>query len=821
MLKIKSKARSISTQIDRSYELYAEALHLLELAESLHHDHAESLKHMRKCVLVVLSGLDGLAAVGFHSGVVRAIVGGAHGQTELVRSRTRNHTTTDDGVTLGGEETPLGLIDPEDPILNRITGTTPSMGTTSSQLLISSSITQKGSLANFIAGAVEGFSEAIGGGVGANGSIILPFPNLIPDRTFVSKRGVGARGSRSPPPSRKMGATPSTPTCPEDQADPVPENPFFLFCQFHVLLGRMAFGNNEFEMALLFFWEGLVVFPAGVEARWRLAKGLRVLADRGVDLGEVGRELGVAVEVGGRLEDSITAVEEGRRRAEVGFENTEESEDDEDEEGEGDAENDDEEELEATEDMIATETFQRELEHARLATDLYILHLCQESRSRDALEFLKGKGYLYRLSNHVLRYALPSPSVKESSGPRRIDVPFVRGVDRALPTCALHHMRKAFGVSSRFWSEHRYGMGVPYFSYVHKLKKIRDVDEKENDVHDQEQDDDDDDGEPISALDQVIGLLHAQAVRMFPEARNARYAEWWAHCRPHCDGHQLHFDSDDEGRERMGDGRPHHPIVSSVLYLTDGGVDIDGMEDDDEDASGVLGGPTLVTNQRIGDGLADRGWLVFPKVNRYTVFDGSVLHGVVPGRGVWPNHLDRRVTFMVAFWDDINVKSVPGEIPGSSRPYPYSRLSKFTWPRVHDTRLDLPESMEDESLFRRSRPVAPIPLESVWTAIADEDDVGDGEEGDDEGDEEEGDGEAEFGEEVEDVELKMDNIGDEDEVMAEWLEDEEGGNDTSKADDEDDEEEEDTTEVQDGDMAEIGYSTGTDVPPYDKCFQGF
>ncbi len=42
-----------------------------------------------------------------------------------------------------------------------------------------------------------------------------------------------------------------------------------------------------------------------------------------------------------------------------------------------------------------------------------------------------------------------------------------------------------------------------------------------------------------------------------------RYAEWWAHCRRHPAGHQLHFDSDDEGT-----GGVRNPIISTVIYLT-------------------------------------------------------------------------------------------------------------------------------------------------------------------------------------------------------------------------------------------------------------
>jgi len=98
-----------------------------------------------------------------------------------------------------------------------------------------------------------------------------------------------------------------------------------------------------------------------------------------------------------------------------------------------------------------------------------------------------------------------------------------------------------------------------------------------------------------------------------PHLPLCRYAEWWCHCRPHHSGHQLHFDSDAEGQ-----GGVRNPIVSTVCYL-----------------SGGIGGPTLVTDQHFSDtAVAAHGWLVHPAVNRLCMFDGSVLHGVLPGRWV-------------------------------------------------------------------------------------------------------------------------------------------------------------------------------------------
>ncbi|CAM9470916.1 unnamed protein product, partial [Ectocarpus sp. 8 AP-2014] len=219
----------------------------------------------------------------------------------------------------------------------------------------------------------------------------------------------------------------------------------------------------------------------------------------------------------------------------------------------------------------------------------------------------------------------------------------------------LLRVQEAFGSRSRFWSEHGYNSetGTPgYFSYIHRLG-----------------------GAPTTSIEQVINRVRLLAERSFPEVKEAKFVEWWAHRRPHSSGHQMHFDSDNEGL-----GGVRNPIVSVVVYVT-----------------GDVGGPTLVTTQRLtSKRLADRGWIVHPRVNRVCMFDGGVLHGVIPGRGVpvteTPPHPtprpeedgqgvgceeakeDRagmRVTWMVAFWRDIQARPPPSQQsppPTATRP---------------------------------------------------------------------------------------------------------------------------------------------------------
>ncbi|CAM9724621.1 unnamed protein product, partial [Phaeothamnion confervicola] len=295
--------------------------------------------------------------------------------------------------------------------------------------------------------------------------------------------------------------------------------------------------------------------------------------------------------------------------------------------------------------------------------------LCQTGRDAEARQILLPLGFRYRLAREVLCYdKINEPAgganCSSSSGgcggsgsksggsnnggsggsKRRSgnddDRRYVRAVDDALPPELLHGMRIGLCADAPFWAAHGYidpFNPPPYFSYA--LRLARDAGKRK----------------PTKGGRVVLRLLKL-AQEFFPAAARANYAEWWAHCRPHSSGHQMHFDSDNEGV-----GIVRNPICSCVLFV-DGGC----------------GGPTLVTDQTMAGPLARSGWLVHPKTNRVVVFDGSVLHGVVPGRGLSTDAQDsdrggerRRVTFMCAFWEDLRLRPRrPGAPPGASMPLP-------------------------------------------------------------------------------------------------------------------------------------------------------
>jgi len=216
--------------------------------------------------------------------------------------------------------------------------------------------------------------------------------------------------------------------------------------------------------------------------------------------------------------------------------------------------------------------------------------------------------------------------------------------DHVLPPNLLAVLSKCFFPAAPFWAAHDYSDGSqkppsPYFSYVVPLTKT-DGTRCQND----------------SALVAIIRHIQKVTANAFPDVVNATAAEWWCHSRPHSSGHQLHFDSDDEGR-----GGVRNPIISTVTYLAPAGI----------------GGETLVTAQATSaTSLARTGHLCAGRRNRVLAFRGDLLHGVVPGAGCGSNHKKgRRVTFMVAFWKRLTIQDKPGA--GSARPF--SRVEGEPW----------------------------------------------------------------------------------------------------------------------------------------------
>jgi hypothetical protein len=270
---------------------------------------------------------------------------------------------------------------------------------------------------------------------------------------------------------------------------------------------------------------------------------------------------------------------------------------------------------------VSEDSLLQEFEYTRKCKEKLAMLYCQSGSVRKAAKLLKDLGCNHRLSGHVLDYQ-PAKSLSVDTGSSA----YVRYFDDVLDLKSLKVMQSFFASKSNFWEYHNYNEygNTGYFSYLYNFQH-----------------------QPRNFIESVIQHIFSIVKREHPEkSKKIRMAEWWAHCRPHHMGHQFHFDSENEGQ-----GELRHPLLSSVLYL-----------------DAACGGPTIVTNQSLGGQLADKGWSVYPKTNRLALFDAQYLHGVVPGKGLIENPANRRITFMIGFWDSITVRTEAGF--GASRMCP-------------------------------------------------------------------------------------------------------------------------------------------------------
>ncbi|CAE8638543.1 unnamed protein product, partial [Polarella glacialis] len=250
---------------------------------------------------------------------------------------------------------------------------------------------------------------------------------------------------------------------------------------------------------------------------------------------------------------------------------------------------------------------------------------------------------------------------------------------------------------------------------------------------------------PISRVDEHPGqgplsASGAKQVIIIPgifgsSKRRVASVEWWAHLRPAgvASGHQMHFDLDEASLGSLPDGAaPSSPLVSCVLYLTGPTVDISGKADD-------AMASTLVTDQALGTSKgARKGWLCSPRLNRLLLFDGSLLHGVIPGlpKGQTPKRprpsqtssevpVQERVTLMFGLWGDSPGPTcstgLPDGVLGPNMPVPRATASAGPrWPKllslVGDSRLKPTRKQTAErgvAAAGLSGPITP-----VWVQIA-------------------------------------------------------------------------------------------------------
>jgi hypothetical protein len=229
---------------------------------------------------------------------------------------------------------------------------------------------------------------------------------------------------------------------------------------------------------------------------------------------------------------------------------------------------------------------------------LYELALlyCQTKQEVLADTCLSELGIKYKLSCDIFAPIFSAVNAVHNS---RLAIAY----DNVLPPDLFQPLQRAFSPESIFWAAHNYPT-PQFFSYNIPLGDAR-----------------------KSLLSQLVDYLLPIIDKAFPKKsvlEKCKSVEWWAHMRLNSEAHQLHFDLDEinlmKQRKKSKEKKESfqtsslHPLVSAVLYLNPGSTF-----------------PTVVTNQVLErESMATEALICRPVINRILLFDGSLLHGVVP-----------------------------------------------------------------------------------------------------------------------------------------------------------------------------------------------
>ena len=359
----------------------------------------------------------------------------------------------------------------------------------------------------------------------------------------------------------------------------------------------------------------------------------------------------------------------------------------------------------------------------------------------EADELLWKLGYRMRLSRKAFGYPSCCCVHKNTSS----DLP-LKLIDDTIPPQLFDALQFAFRSGSKYWSEFYSKINTgnvssllkdaetkrpsrnQFVSHNIQLPTTPDSSGKSHSIPHSLQ-------HANSLFEQIAIIIQHKLIHRFPILSRAKSVEVWCHQRPPDGSHQLHYDMDEI---RLGERKKSHPIdessdITNSLQpeskrpkIYKGLIQVN-EESNREGAfcpmvSCVLtisvpnspeaciicnetskGSPTLVCNQSILNQSKKRpnstsnrdgiGWLCYPKPNRLLAFDGSLLHGVVPGipePDCCPhssnddnintsNDIDhdviikdiqsKRVTLMLGFWDDTVCTQSTSKI-GPNMPFP-------------------------------------------------------------------------------------------------------------------------------------------------------
>ena len=355
---------------------------------------------------------------------------------------------------------------------------------------------------------------------------------------------------------------------------------------------------------------------------------------------------------------------------------------------------------------------------------LALLLLQKSGRSRDdkaseveADNILSKLGYRSRLSAKAFGYPTCDCTIDKSleySCIKKTSIPLLM-IDNALPQSMFDALRHSLRPCSRYWTEfyvktttcsdeedkHRTfaSHNIPLPNSANHLPSMQLIEKSS------------------SLIEQIAIIVKHRLSHCFPSIMAATSIEVWSHRRPPDAHHQLHYDMDeialwkykqkkldghgsvkqncrgskrqkidhcteDKESEQVEDcisSRDLCPIVSCVLT-----VNVPNETKSCENCNKLGdGAPTLVCNQHFLGNKTNEGWLCYPRLNRLVAFDGSMLHGVMPGiPDASTDEYNHRVTLMLGFWKDVTLTVADSNASktftiGPNAPVPTKLLDEF------------------------------------------------------------------------------------------------------------------------------------------------
>lgn len=304
----------------------------------------------------------------------------------------------------------------------------------------------------------------------------------------------------------------------------------------------------------------------------------------------------------------------------------------------------------------------------------------------EAKEQLQGFQLTHRLHPNVWTATPPSQLLPATGKLSPLKEPYSFSSE-ALPTELYKRLCNVLAPDSRYWNESDYAHRG-YYSYFIDIDR---------------------DQPPTNLIEDVIvNHLLPRAEHVLKSAGDDCKivgAEWWPHTRPLQAnlGHQMHFDTDEALLAQ--EGNITHPILSSVLYLT--GNDISENINKNSNPAGA----TIVMDQTPDSTqVAETAWKSVPRDNRFIVFPGNKLHGVLPCPG---DVDDETVADIVAMdtetleWDDES--SAKQQANKNEEPVKH----RLTFMVGFWTRL-VPDKMKERRLYGPCGPLPPATEEHSW-----------------------------------------------------------------------------------------------------------